>query len=122
MRANTFVGTTLNYLPLSITSFVNSLFDPPARYNPYIGGYEVDCQATTPGFAIRIGGTDLVMNARDMIVQTEANVTAEENRCVSAIQLAGQGPSILGDAFLRNVVAVFDVGAAEMRFASRPDY
>lgn len=29
------------------------------------------------------------------------------------------GPFILGDVFLNSVVAVFDIGAGEMRFAAR---
>ena len=39
--------------------------------------------------------------------------------CAVAIASGGSGPYILGDVFLQNVVAVFDVGGAEMRFYAK---
>jgi hypothetical protein len=39
--------------------------------------------------------------------------------CATAITSGGSGPYILGDVFLQNVLAVFDVGNAEMRFYAR---
>jgi Eukaryotic aspartyl protease len=54
---------------------------------------------------------------------TDANGT---DVCISSIYNGGnssdQSTYILGDAFLKNVVSVFDVGAAEMRFAAREFY
>ncbi len=41
---------------------------------------------------------------------------------VTGIQAAAGPPAILGDTFLKNVVAVFDVGASEMRFAPHVNY
>ena len=37
----------------------------------------------------------------------------------SSVKLNGASLTILGDVFLRNVVAVFDIGKNEMRFAER---
>jgi hypothetical protein len=36
--------------------------------------------------------------------------------CAVAVASGGDGPYILGDVFMQNVVAVFDAGAAQMRF------
>ena len=39
----------------------------------------------------------------------------------AAVPTAGISLALLGDAFLKNVVAVFDFGKNEMRFAARND-
>lgn len=47
--------------------------------------------------------------------------TPFEGLCVSTIQESSQKHAILGDVFLKNVVAVHDLEAGEMRFAARVD-
>ena len=45
--------------------------------------------------------------------------------CLSGVQDGGElgsGSFILGDVFLKNVLAVFDVGEVEMAFSSRVYY
>lgn len=42
--------------------------------------------------------------------------------CISGVTDGGAGPYILGDTFLKNVVAVFDIGAGMMRFSSHEFY
>jgi aspergillopepsin I len=105
-------GTTVNYLPSSTAKAINSLFSPKAVLNN--GVYTVNCNAKPPAFGVKIGGRTFVINPVDMIFADESSGT-----CISAIQDGGAapGPFILGDAFLNNVVAVFDVGAAQLRFA-----
>ena len=49
-----------------------------------------------------VGGQFFYINSLDMMLET--------------------GLAVLGDVFLKNVLAVFDVGAGEMRFAAREDY
>jgi hypothetical protein len=50
------------------------------------------------------------------LMQDVTDTTGEY--CLTGPQDGGEeGPFILGDTFLNNVVAVFDVGASEMRFA-----
>jgi hypothetical protein len=39
--------------------------------------------------------------------------------CLNAAQKVGGGLAVLGEVFLKNVLAVFDVGAGGMRFAAR---
>jgi hypothetical protein len=42
--------------------------------------------------------------------------------CPISVQKQGDGDAVLGDAFLKNVIAVFDVGQNVMRFAARKKY
>ncbi len=110
-------GTTLIYLPTGIANAVNALFVPPAVYDPNQGAYVVQCSARAPKFGVMIGKQIFYINALDMVLPS-GNGT-----CISGVDDAGTGGlSILGDVFLKNVLAVFDVGASEMRFAAREFY
>lgn len=110
-------GTTVNYLPIAITEAVNKLFDPPAVFNQQVGYYKVDCDAKAPQFGVKIGPETFYINPKDLVVKLSAQT------CISGITASGVGGnSILGHAFLKNVLAIFDVGASEMRFAAREYY
>ena len=113
-------GTTLVYLPDELAEILGELYDPPAEYLEDEGGFFVDCQATAPTFGVDINGTTFNVNAADLILQGQTDPTT--GLCLTGIQPGGEGPFILGDTFLQNVVAVFDVGAAEMRFAPHENY
>ena len=43
-------------------------------------------------------------------------------RCSVAVQRADVGDAVLGDAFLKNVVVVFDLGEDEVAMAGRERY
>jgi hypothetical protein len=106
-------GTTLSYLPPSIASAINKAYDPPATQ---VGGqWTVKCNAKAPKVAMKLGGKSLWFDGKDMILRAGPNV------CLSGIQgtKSAMTPSILGGVFLKNVVAVFDIGAAEIRIANR---
>ncbi|CAF9936234.1 MAG: hypothetical protein ALECFALPRED_006738 [Alectoria fallacina] len=109
-------GTTLIYLPTGIADAVNALFDPPAIYSDDEGAYVVDCDAKAPEFGVRIGEETFFINAEDLFLDNG------DGTCISGVDDAGDSLSILGDVFLKNVLAVFDVGASEMRFAARELY
>ena len=106
-------GTTLALLPTDVANAVNALFVPPAVYNIEQGDYVVDCSATPPTFGVRIASQTFFVNGADMIIENG------DGTCASGVTDAGDGPAVLGDVFLKNVLAVFDVGASEMRFAAR---
>lgn len=109
-------GTTLIYLPTGIADAVNALFDPPAVYSDDEGSYIVSCSAKAPEFGVRIASETFFINSADLILD------AGDGTCLSGVNDAGDSLSILGDVFLKNVLAVFDVGASEMRFAAREYY
>jgi aspergillopepsin I len=118
-------GTTLNYMPTSIATAVNSAFSPPAVYSNDVGAYIVDCKAKAPSLGITIGGTVFNTNALDMILLAGTDANGNDI-CITGVVGGGINPSedvyILGDVFQKNVVSVFDIGATEMRFAARENY
>ena len=110
-------GTTVNYLPQKQADAVNALFEPAATYTASNGYYHVDCNAKAPEFGVKIGTETFYINPEDMIIATSPN------NCITGVTASGAGGnSILGHAFLKNVLAIFDVGASEMRFAAREYY
>jgi len=83
------------------------------------GTFFAACNASVPQFGVQVGGTVLTVDARDLL-RTDQQDESGEN-CLVGIQ-GSPGPFVLGDTFLNNVLAVFDVGAGEMRFAQRAEY
>jgi aspergillopepsin I len=113
-------GTWQNLYPAEVASQINAGFDPPGVWDAEWSSYAVPCNATPPSnVGIQIGGKSFSMNGADMIWQ------APTGGCYSSVAPSvGSGDivlSFLGDAFLKNVVAVFDVGHSEMRFAERQE-
>ena len=108
------------FLPLGVAEDVNALFDPPARYNESgRGEYTVSCSAKAPEFGVNIAGQTLLVNRTDLILPSSTG------GCASSINHYDD-PDVdyatMGEAFLRSVVAVFDIGSSEMRFAQREAY
>jgi hypothetical protein len=113
-------GTTLMYLPDAVADYAASLFDPPAVFSTASNLYVVSCNAQAPSIAIIISGQPFYIDERDLL--NGANAVGRRGLCVLAVQKQGSGDAVLGDAFLKNVVAVFDVERNEMSFAPRAVY
>ncbi|KAH6900049.1 aspartic peptidase domain-containing protein [Thelonectria olida] len=113
-------GNPLNELPTEVAAEINTAFDPPAQFSEDLGVYVVDCNATAPQVGVTIDKHTFWHEAVDLIRED-----ASTGLCYSAITPAaedlGISLSFLGDAFLRNVVSVFDMGKDEMRFAARTE-
>ena len=108
-------GTTLLYLPGDVAKNANEAFRPRAKQLDSEGGlWFVDCKAKAPPFTVQINGAQYPINAADLIFQD--SVDNSTGLCLTGIQDGGAGPYILGDVFLQNVIAIFDVGAAKMKF------
>ncbi|POR34284.1 Putative aspartic-type endopeptidase [Tolypocladium paradoxum] len=110
-------GTTMNYLPPPLAEAIAMAFQPRAVYLYQWGSYFAPCDAVPPRFAIIISGVEFWINPADLMYQDLQDPLT--GYCAVAIASGGSGPYILGDVFLQNVIAVFDVGAAQMRFYSR---
>ena len=106
-------GTTLLLAPNDVAEAVALAFDPPGEYDEDSGYILVECNATVPLFGIAITGKMIYVNPLDLVLQESETI------CLSGVQPDFGGLSVLGDVFLRNVLAVFDVGAAQMRFSAR---
>ena len=113
-------GTSITTLPAADTKAFNGLFDPPAMFNQTLKTYTVLCNATAPEPGLSIGGQIFQHNPRDLIIL----MPGSDGICFSAVQagLATVVFTILGAQFLKNVLAVFDLGKTEMTFMSRMDY
>ena len=107
-------GTTLLYAESSVAQAINNAFSPPGVLDA--GYYNVDCNATAPQTGVTIGGTTFLINGTDLILPNG------DGTCTSGVQDGGSGPYILGDVFMTNVVVIFDVGAAQLRFAAHESY
>jgi hypothetical protein len=118
-------GTTLNYFPTSAADAFNAAFDPPAVYNADEGVYIVACNASKPALDIVIAGTKFDTNPLDLILLAGTDANGND-QCISGVADGGSDPGsdvyILGDTFQKNVVTVFDVGAAVLRFAPHEHY
>lgn len=117
-------GTTLAYLPPNVTQAINNGWSPPGRLEPVTKQYIVGCKAIPPRVGVRINGTMIWFDSKDLAIPLPMPVKGGGGGlCISGIQNSkGSGVnavSILGGVFMKNVVAVFDIGAAEMRLANR---
>lgn len=106
-------GTSLIYAPAAVAQAVAALYSPAATFSSSYGVYTVPCGAIPPVFGVVVQRKILYINPVDMVIQAGAGL------CVPGVQGDGGGHTILGDVFMRNVLTVFDVGAAEVRFAAR---
>lgn len=97
---------------------MNALFDPPPLYNAGLGLCTIYCSAKAPELRIEIGGQTFFINGKDML----QDLGLRNGVWVSAGADAGEIVYILGSMFLKNVLAIFDVGGNAIRFAARESY
>jgi hypothetical protein len=107
-------ASTLLYLPATDAARINALFDPPAQFVD--GAYVVDCNATAPqGVGLRIGGVTFPIDPEDLI-----NLQPfEQGICATGVQEADPTEDnlyLIGDVFLFNVLAVFDLEHLQIHF------
>ena len=99
-------GTSLMYMPTVVATKYNALW-PSSTHHPKEGIWNVPCDATPPPFAVTIAGTKFSINPKDLIQPAGDG----SGTCISTIIDNGSSPPLLlGDIFLKNVVAVFDWG------------
>lgn len=84
------------------------------------GGYFTTCDAVAPKVAILIEGIPFYLNPVDLIYRGIKDPLT--GLCMTAFADGGDGPYILGDVFLQNVLATFDVDDASLAFTSRRFY
>ncbi|KAK5104782.1 hypothetical protein LTS08_002675 [Lithohypha guttulata] len=113
-------GKTLSFIPNFLAQRYNSLFDPPTFIDPSSGFYVVTCDAVAPPLGVQIDGIVFWHNPKDLVKRFDVS----GRYCISGIQSAGAlgGVNILGDVFLNNVLAVFDLGEKVISFAARREY
>lgn len=113
-------GNHMNLIPISVAEAVNNAFSPPGVFDVGSNIYKVDCNSTTPDFGVILDGQTFWHESPEDLIYRHVS-----GFCYSSIAPTAEGDGVglnfLGDAFLRNVVSVFDFGTEEMRFAARVD-
>ncbi|KAJ5653622.1 hypothetical protein N7490_000625 [Penicillium lividum] len=112
-------GNYISYLPSAVVGPINALFSPPATYDSDLGLYVVDCSAKAPEFGLSLGDQTFYHDGSDLIYQTSEGVCVSSLASSSEVSLGDISLNIIGVPFLKNVVAVFDFGRNEMRFAKK---
>ena len=107
-------GSSLLYFPDVVAEYIANLFVPPATYNWMSNTYIVACSARAPRVGVRIGGRSFFMSEDDLMNRGPgavggSSVGAGSGQCAVAVQRAQGGTLVLGDAWLNNVLVVFDL-------------
>lgn len=114
-------GYSTNVLPPSLVTLFYEAFDDTPQPVDIHGGtmFAAPCDAGVPNFGVQVGGQVFEMTKEATLV-SRLNTTVNGTLvCGLGIQPGIEEAGALGDTFLSSVVAVFDVGASEMRFAQR---
>ncbi|KAM0716795.1 hypothetical protein Q7P37_008240 [Cladosporium fusiforme] len=113
-------GNQMNLFPKEIAVAINEQFNPVAVLDEDSGVYIVDCNATTPELGITLDGQTFWHQSPEDLIYRDLS-----GFCYSSVAPTGTEGDLtlnfIGDAFLRNVVSVFDFGKEEMRFAARTE-
>ncbi|KAJ3990171.1 aspartic peptidase domain-containing protein [Lentinula detonsa] len=121
-------GTTLDYVPTDVADAFAAAFDPPAIKDDDFGVYTVVCSATVPEFTVTIGGVSFTVDPADNLFPL--GIQDDEGNDLCASGTFDGGPStgaegnvfILGDTFLHNVVATFNIETDEITISQRAPY
>jgi hypothetical protein len=114
-------GSTRSYLPEKVIQEFYKAWSVPPKKDIFGLGYTVPCNSKPPKFGVKFNGAVIYFDPKDLIASGCAGCA---DICVPTIQASvddgrRRTPSMLSQSFLKNVVAVFDIGAAEMRFYQR---
>jgi aspergillopepsin I len=100
-------------LPLAMSAVINLQWQGAnATFDAGNMRFAINCKATAYRLGLRFGTQKIFVEPEDMVIRTGGG-------CYSAIMGSKSNTGSLGGSFLRSVVAVFDVGKGEMRFAQR---
>ncbi len=118
-------GTAPNFVPTAAAYNLNAQFVPAAVYNESLGYWTVDCKAKAPYAAFVIGGIEMPMDPRDMIVRSLNGLPGYENVCFSAFADGGdptETSMIIGEVWQLSYVVAYDQGRGMIHFAKRQPY
>ncbi len=106
--------------PTDLADAINLAFKPAAVYLWMYDAYFTACNAVAPLVAVVLDKTLFYLNPVDLIYRDMVDPLT--GLCMTGIANGGSGPYILGDVFLQNVLATYDIGKAQMRFTGRQYY
>jgi hypothetical protein len=108
-------GTNAFYLPEAQAVAINSLFRPPAMFDPIYQVWWVNCSAIPPKVGLNIAQM-FDLNPIDLIQHNG------DGTCWSTVRIGSPGVYLLGIQFFYNTLVAFDVEAGYMRIAARQWY
>ncbi|KAJ3851420.1 aspartic peptidase domain-containing protein [Lentinula lateritia] len=121
-------GTTLDYVPTDVADAFAAAFDPPAIKDNDFGVYTVVCTATVPEFTVTIGGVTFTVDPADNLFPLGIQDDDGNELCASGTFDGGPSTGaegnvfILGDTFLHNVIATFNIETDEITLTQRAPY
>ncbi len=115
-------GTTMTLLPEGLVRAYALQIPGPVRQEQ--GFYWALCNAVLPRFGVTVGGKTFYFRNEDLMFQEVQGTITQGGRVqtfcqLGIVDLAPDGPYILGETFLNSVVSVFDIGASEIRLYPR---
>lgn len=116
-------GTSTLSLPDRVFRSVIKAYSPAAKFNKEVDDFLVSCSATPPALGVKITGEMFTIDAKDMIVPSQAGDGLPSGLCFLGVDSNGHDGAILGDTFMTNAVVVFDLGATpQIKFQQRAPY
>jgi hypothetical protein len=114
-------GSTLTMLPEPVVkAYYEAWTGQKPKKDWLTQQYLFTCgSAQPPKFGVTFNGQTIWFDGADVVLVASGNLCTGSIQPVPSSGKGSNSLSILGVAFMKNVVAVFDVGAAEMRFANR---
>lgn len=114
-------GYSANILPSSLVDLVYSTFSTTPQLVDIEGSsmFAAACDDEVPSFGIQIDNQVFNLAAQDIMISSMNTTMNGIILCGLGIQPGAEEAGALGDPFLSSVIAVFDIGASEMRFARR---
>lgn len=115
-------GFTISPLPPSLVMLYYDTFVEAPQPAEIEGQpmFAAPCNTSmVPTFGVQIGGQVFEMTKETLLVSRMNTTENGVILCALGLQPGIEEAGLLGDTFLSNVVAVFDVGESEMRFAQR---
>ncbi|KAF8161716.1 aspartic peptidase domain-containing protein [Mycena galopus ATCC 62051] len=120
-------STGPNFVPTPSANAINALFDPPAVYNATLDYYVAPCNASVPYVAYVIGGVEMPMDPRDMLVRNLVAIEGYDDVCFSAFGDGGDATVedalfLIGVVWQHAYVVAYDQGNSMLHFAKRTPY
>lgn len=110
-------GNYFSIIPSAVVEPIHALFSHRPVWNDDMSAYIVDCAAKVPEFGVTIGNQTFFHNGADLIYKTSAGVCMSSFVPSEKVSIQGLTLNVIGVPFLKNVVAVFDFGRHQMKFA-----
>ena len=115
----------MSFVPKALMDKIAKAWDPPLNPAYHLNGmWLTRCDSRPPKVGLTFGGKKIVIDPQDLLLQQGPKNNPEKGTwCTVGVSeskgLVGGDMHMMGGTFMKSMVAVFDIGAAEIRFAER---